>query len=70
MIPVALYDALNCASYACLHAEAGDTAKAEAALLEAGLAACEAFPPGSREAEALGVILAAVARVAPEEVPA
>lgn len=63
MNPVALYDALNCASYAVLHAEAGDQKHAEITLLEAQVAASGAFPIGSPEAAALGVILAAVARV-------
>jgi hypothetical protein len=61
--PPALYDALNCASLAVLAAEAGDVPKADTSILEAPLAAPEAFPAGSREAEALSVILAAVARV-------
>jgi hypothetical protein len=63
----ALYDALNCASLAVLFAEGGDTARSETALLEASLAASGAFPAGSPEADALGVILAAAARV-PEAV--
>jgi predicted RNA polymerase sigma factor len=61
--PPALYDALNCASLAVLLAESGDANRAEAALLEASLAASEAFPVGSPEAEALGVILTAAGRV-------
>jgi hypothetical protein len=64
MNPVALYDALNCASLAVLHAESGNLAQAEAALLEASLAAADAFPFGSPEAGALLVILAAAGRVA------
>jgi hypothetical protein len=60
---VALSDALYCASTAGLAAEAGETVKAEAAWLEASLAAAGAFPAGSREAEALGTVLAAVAHV-------
>lgn len=61
--PPAFYDALNCASLAVLCAEGGRTAQAETALLEAAFAASEAFPAGSREANALGVILAAAGRV-------
>jgi hypothetical protein len=60
---VHLYDALYCASTASLAAEAGETAKAETAWLEASVAAAGAFAAGSREAEALGTVLAAVARV-------
>ena len=61
--PPALYDALNCASLAVLLAESGDPRQAETALLEASAAACEAFPAGSPEAEALGIVLAAAGRV-------
>jgi hypothetical protein len=61
--PVALYDALNCLSLAVLFAESGDTGRSETALLEASVAAGDAFPAGSPEADALGVILAAAARV-------
>jgi len=64
--PVALYDALNCASLAVLLAESGDAAGAEVPLLEASLAATDAFPAGSPEAAALGVILAAAGRVSEE----
>jgi hypothetical protein len=64
--PVALWDALNLAASAVLAAEGGDTAKAETALLEAQLAAGDAFPAGSREAEALGIILEAAGRVREE----
>lgn len=63
MNPPALYDALNCASLAVLLAESGDPGQAEAALMEASLAAVDAFPAGSPEAAALGVILAAAGRV-------
>lgn len=66
MNPVALFDALNCASQAVLAAEAGKTATAETALLEASIASGDAFPAGSPEAEALGVILAAAGRVSEE----
>jgi hypothetical protein len=61
--PVALYDALNCASLAVLHAETGDADRASVALFEASLAAADAFPEDSREAQALAVILDAAARV-------
>ena len=64
MNPAALYDALNTASLAVLLAESGDAGQAEAALLEASLAASDAFPAGSPESMALGVILAAAGRVA------
>lgn len=63
MNPVALYDALNSLSLAVLHAEAGDSDLSAVALLEASVAAADAFPEGSREAEALSVILDAAARV-------
>ena len=64
MDPVALYDALNCASMALIAAEGGDTAKAETAYLEASLAAGEAFRPGSPGSEALRVILGEVRAMA------
>lgn len=63
MNPPALYDALNCAASAVLAAEGGETAKAETALLEASVAADDAFPIGSPESRALGVLLAAAGRV-------
>jgi hypothetical protein len=64
--PPALYDALNLASQAVVAAEAGYLAKAETALLEASVAAMDAFDAGSPEADALGVILAAAGRVSEE----
>jgi len=67
--PVALYDALNCLSLSVLHAEAGDSGRSATALLEASMAASDAFPEGSREAEALSVILDAAARVPAEVAP-
>jgi hypothetical protein len=67
--PPALYDALNCASMAVLLAESGDAGQAETTLLEASLAAVEAFTPGSPEADALGIILAATGRVSAEVTP-
>lgn len=60
MNSAALYDALNCASLAVLAAEGRDHAKAETALLEASVAASEAFPLDSDESRALGLILGAV----------
>lgn len=66
MDPVALYDALNCASLAVLLGESGDRRGAEGALMEASQAAVDAFPAGSPEAEALGVILAAAGQVREE----
>lgn len=63
MDSAAFYDALNCASLSVLHAEGGDRYKAALALLEASAAAASAFPAGSGEARALGVILDAAARV-------
>jgi hypothetical protein len=60
----ALHDALDCAAAATLAAEAGDRNCAELAVLEASAAAASAFPPGSREAEALGVIFTAICRAA------
>jgi len=53
------YDALNLASQAVVAAEAGYPDKAATALLEASMAAMEAFDASTPEAEALGVILAA-----------
>ena len=55
--PVALYDTLNCAAMAVDEAESGRPGLAEAAWLEAGIAATGAFPPGSAGASALGMIL-------------
>lgn len=58
-----LYDFLMCAAEGVLAGEVGETAKQWAALLEASIAAVDAFPVGTPEAEALGVILAAAGRV-------
>lgn len=66
MNPVALHDALNCASLAALYFEGGDVSKGETALLEAQLAADSAFPAGTPEAKALDLILAAVGSVTAE----
>jgi hypothetical protein len=63
MTALAFYDVLNLAALAVLAAQTDDAAMAETALLEASLAASGAFPAGSPEAEALGVILAAAGRV-------
>lgn len=60
MNSAAFYDALNCASLAVLAAEGADSARAETALLEASVAASEAFPLSSAASEALGVILSEV----------
>jgi hypothetical protein len=62
----ALHDALDCASAAALAVEDGDRDRANLALLEASAAAASAFPPGSREADALGVIFTAIGRAAAE----
>lgn len=66
MNPVALYDALNCASLAALFAEGGEQGRAQEVLTDARLAAVSAFPAGSPEAAALDLILAAVGSVTPE----
>jgi hypothetical protein len=60
----ALHDALTCAAEAVIAGEVGETREQETALFEARLAASGAFPIGSREAEALGIILEAAGRVA------
>lgn len=67
MNPAALYDALNLTASAVLHGEAGNPNQAAVALLEASMAAADAFPEGSPQAQALAVILDAAAQV-PEEV--
>jgi hypothetical protein len=64
----AFYDALNLTSLAVLAGEAGESDKAAVALLEASMAASDAFPEGSREAEALSVLLDAASRVPEAEV--
>lgn len=63
MNPVALYDALNCASLAVLAAEGGERPRAEYAFLEAAVAASTAFPP-SPLADALNLVLGAVGDMA------
>jgi hypothetical protein len=69
MDPAALYDALNCASYALVLAEGGNQPKAEEAYMEASVAALGAFPEGGPQAEALNVILGVVGEAA-RSVPA
>ena len=64
MDPMALYDALNCASLAVLQAEDGNGRKAEEAYMEASVAALGAFEDGSPEAAALNVILGTVGTLA------
>lgn len=59
----ALYGALDLLSTAVLCAEGGDTERAATFRMEASLAAADAFPAGSDEANALGVLLDAAARV-------
>ena len=53
----AVYDALNTAAIAALAISNDDAECGWAALMEASVASVEAFPPGSREAEAFRVIL-------------
>lgn len=59
----ALYDALMCAAEAVIAGEVGETGRQEAALMEASIASVGAFPAGSREADALGIILEAAGRI-------
>lgn len=59
-----LYDALNCASLAVIHAENGNQVKAEEAYFEASVAAMDAFEEDSDEAAALNVVLGAVGALA------
>jgi hypothetical protein len=60
----ALHDALDGATAAAFAAESGDRERLDHALWEASAAAASAFPPGSQEADALGVILTAIGRAA------
>ena len=46
-------------------AEGGDRDAASIALMEASAASTSAFAPGSREADALGVIFSAIGRAVP-----
>lgn len=59
MNPEALRQFLDCLSQSVAHAEAGETAAAEIARMGASAAALLAFPIGSRESYALGVLLKA-----------
>lgn len=60
----ALHDALACASTGAVQAWRGDQDSASLSLLEAHVAAEEAFGRGSPEAEALNVVLAAITQAA------
>jgi hypothetical protein len=62
----ALHDALDGATLAAFAAESGDRERVDQALMEASAAAASAFPPRSREADALGVIFTAIGRAASE----
>lgn len=59
---LALHDALDSARSAVWAAEGGDRDTASLALMEASAASTWAFAPGSREADALGVIFSAIGR--------
>jgi hypothetical protein len=59
-----VYEALDFAALAALVMSDGDRGAAQLALLEAGMAASRAFPPGSPEADALNVILGFLERKA------
>jgi hypothetical protein len=61
----ALHDALDSARSAAWAAEGGDRDAASLALMEASAASASAFPPGSPEADALGVIFTAIGRAIP-----
>jgi hypothetical protein len=65
----ALRDFLRCLSESVLLAESGDDLGADTYHLPASAAALEAFPIGTEESRALGVILAAAARVSTEAAP-
>ena len=60
----ALHDALGCARTAVVLAWRGDRDSASLSLTEAHAAAEEAFGPGNPGADALGVVLAAIAQAA------
>jgi hypothetical protein len=62
----ALHDALDGAAMAVFAAEGGDRERVSWSLLEASAAAASAFPVGSREADALEVILGAIGRAMPD----
>jgi hypothetical protein len=61
----ALHDALDGATLAAFAAESSDRQRVAEALMEASAAAASAFAPGSREADALGVIFTAIGRATP-----
>lgn len=61
----ALHDALDGAMTAAYAAEGGNRACVDQVLMEASAAAASAFAPGSREADALSVILTAIVCAAP-----
>lgn len=65
----ALYDYLFCLAQSVLERESGDSLRAEIAQLGASSAALGAFPIGTEESRALGVILAAASRVSAEVAP-
>jgi hypothetical protein len=60
----ALHDALACATTAAVQAWRGDRESASLSLLEAHVAAEEAFGRGSPEVDALDVVLAAITQAA------
>jgi hypothetical protein len=63
---LALHDALDSARSAAWAAEGGDQDAASLALMEASAASASAFAPGSREADALGIIFTAIGRAVPD----
>jgi hypothetical protein len=62
---LALHDALDSARSAAWAAQGGDRDAASLALMEGSAASASAFAPGSREANALGVIFTAIGRAVP-----
>lgn len=67
---VSLHDALGCATAAAVQAWRGDRDSASLSLLEAQVAAEEAFGPGSAGVDALNVVFAAIKQAADRDVPA
>jgi hypothetical protein len=65
----ALYDFLRCLSESVLLAESGDDLGADTYHLPASAAAVMAFPVGSPESRAAGIILMAAKRVSAEVTP-
>jgi hypothetical protein len=65
----AFYDYLHCLSEAVLLAESGDNLGAETYRLPASAAALMAFPVGTEESRAAGIILKAAERVSAEVTP-